>query len=186
MDHRFLQEGYDLQLSHLMEQAAKVIQAGAKIQRWGRDSTNPILPVGAPHYGETNEKWLRRKIGDFILAAGRLANTAQAETVARKSVAEFIEDDDEDHDYTVTPENVNGSHRMFGLSESLTKEDIVAVLGFEPNIKDDPEKVKNSWGFRVHLKNGDHDRGAIWDYKGSRWSAFGNKEIFELLFPGKV
>lgn len=94
--------------------------------------------------------------------------------------------EDSTPDYTVTPEQVNGSHRMFGLSSSLTKDDIEKVLGFKPNIDDDPDKVTSSWGFRVKFSDGDHDRGAIWDYKGSRWSAFGDRDIFDILFPGMV
>ena len=43
-----------------------------------------------------------------------------------------------------------------------TKEQIVEVLGFEPNVEDDPDKVVNSWGFTL-----DGEVAAIWDYKGS-------------------
>ncbi len=53
-----------------------------------------------------------------------------------------------------------------------TKADIVAALGFEPNIDDDPSKVTASWGFTV-----DGVRCGIWDWKGSAelfgcWSVY--------------
>lgn len=63
-----------------------------------------------------------------------------------------------------------------------TRSHIIQILGFEPNVEDDADKVENSWGFQV-----DGVRCAIWDYKGSHhddiWSTFGPKEIFLKLFP---
>ena len=32
----------------------------------------------------------------------------------------------------------------------VTKEDIVQILGFEPNVQDDTDKVVNSWAFRIN------------------------------------
>lgn len=55
------------------------------------------------------------------------------------------------------------------------------TLGFSSNCKDDPCKVKNSWGFTV-----DGVACAIWDYKGSelqgRYSTFGPDGVFKKLF----
>lgn len=69
---------------------------------------------------------------------------------------------------------VTGS-RTGSLDSSLTVEDITAVLGFGPNVKDDPYKVTHSWGFRL-----DGRECGIWDYKGSRWSTYGD---LSRLFP---
>ncbi len=68
-----------------------------------------------------------------------------------------------------------------GTLRGLTKEQIDKVLGFEPNVQDDPVKVVNSWGFRVARK-----QFAIWDYKGSHqyneWSTFGDAAVLTALF----
>ena len=73
-----------------------------------------------------------------------------------------------------------GSHRT-GTLKNMTAEDIAAVLGFEANCQDDPDKVKYSWGFTV-----DGVRCGIWDYyqsyKLNSWSLYGPKEVFEQLF----
>jgi hypothetical protein len=76
-----------------------------------------------------------------------------------------------------------GESRTGGL-QNVSADEIEAVLGFKPNVKDDPYKVVHSWGFKV---NG--VACGIWDYKGSHhyntWSTFGPREVFEQLFPGK-
>ena len=77
----------------------------------------------------------------------------------------------------IIPYNVPGQCCDFRLSSSLTKTQIEQILGFEPNVKDDPYKVKNSWGFKV---DGMHC--GIWDYKGLPWSAYGPEEVFIKLF----
>lgn len=77
----------------------------------------------------------------------------------------------------IKPVDRCGSFRMGTLNGALTVTDINNVLGFEPNIDDDPSKVKYSWGFEA---DGVHC--GIWDYKGVRWSTYGPKEIFEKLF----
>ena len=59
---------------------------------------------------------------------------------------------------------------------------ITNILGFGPNIDDDPAKVVNSWGFEI---NG--NRFGIWDYKGShhcgQFSTYGDSEVLSKLFP---
>jgi hypothetical protein len=80
----------------------------------------------------------------------------------------------------IVPVNQSGDFCTHRISEKYTPEDIVRTLGFESNVYDDPFKVKYSWGFTV-----DGIRCGIWDYKGSRWSFFGPKEIAEKLFPTK-
>ena len=77
--------------------------------------------------------------------------------------------------------NCPGDYRTGKLSDELSPIAITEILGFEPNVDDDPDKVENSWGFTV-----DGVRCAIWDYKGCQWSTFGPAEIFETLFPGYV
>ncbi len=68
-----------------------------------------------------------------------------------------------------------------GSLHGLRFEEIVATLGFMPNVADDPSKVRHSWGFTV-----DGQRCGIWDYKGSanadQWSFFGPKDVFVRLF----
>ena len=80
----------------------------------------------------------------------------------------------------IVPVNSPGDHRSCGVSSDYTVEEITKILGFPPNVKDDPFKVKNSWGFKV-----DGVQCGIWVYKGSRWSFFGPREIAEKLFPEK-
>ena len=63
----------------------------------------------------------------------------------------------------------------------VTKEDIVQILGFEPNVQDDTDKVVNSWAFRI---NGLPC--AIWDWKGShevqRWSVYDPHGMMNMIF----
>lgn len=85
----------------------------------------------------------------------------------------------------ILPVDTPGDHAQGQLSNRLTKKDIEKVLGFPPNVQDDPEKVKNSWGFTVWLAGYGSSKGVrcgIWDYKGTRWSTFGPAEIFKTLF----
>jgi hypothetical protein len=60
--------------------------------------------------------------------------------------------------------------------------DIVERLGFEPNVKDDPDKVTHSWAFKI---NG--HKCAIWDWKGSSdknmWSYYDPDVVLDLVFP---
>ena len=71
--------------------------------------------------------------------------------------------------------NTVGSHKTGSLPYEVTVEQIKAVLG-EPNVKDDPDKVRYSWGFMI-----DDELCGIWDYKGRRWSTFGPTEKIKQL-----
>ncbi len=71
-DFRFLQEGFDKQLAHVIEECGEVLAAAGKTQRWGRDSVNPLLP---PEQQETNEAWLLRELDDLQEAIQRLQLT---------------------------------------------------------------------------------------------------------------
>ncbi len=79
------------------------------------------------------------------------------------------------------PNGIAGSHRT-GTLVNITVEEISAVLGFGPNVEDDPLKVKHSWGFE-HPGSGNY---GIWDYKGSaednEFSTYGDKALFYHLF----
>jgi len=79
--------------------------------------------------------------------------------------------------YDIQPVNEAGDHYTGSLPPELTAEQITKVLGFPPNIKDDPNKVKHSWGFTV-----DGKRCGIWDYKGSCWSIYDPHHKLERLF----
>lgn len=71
-DQRFLQNGFDKQLSHLIEECGEVLAAAGKTQRWGWSSVNPLLPKAEQ---ETNLNWLRRELSDLEEAINRLRDT---------------------------------------------------------------------------------------------------------------
>lgn len=77
----------------------------------------------------------------------------------------------------ITAYDMPGSHRTGGLDSNLSVKQISEVLGFKPNVQDDPYKVKNSWGFKV-----DGVACGIWDYKNERWSTYGPRKVFVKLF----
>lgn len=84
----------------------------------------------------------------------------------------------------IVPVDEAGSHRE-GSLKGVTVAQINKALGFKPNVQDDPDKVKHSWGFTA-----DGVLCGIWDYKGSEmfnsFSTYGPREVFEKLFPGCV
>lgn len=97
----------------------------------------------------------------------------------------------------ITPINEAGSCRTGTLTNTTVKE-INEILGFEPNIEDDPDKVEHSWGFRVKwttleakkLNTGNlRSNCGIWDYKGShrvgQFSTYGDAVVFQKLFGNK-
>jgi hypothetical protein len=71
-DPKYLQEGFDKQLSHFIEEAGEALAAAGKTQRWGPWSVNPTLP---PHQQETNFAWLERELKDVEAAIQRLRFT---------------------------------------------------------------------------------------------------------------
>lgn len=75
-DSRFLQNGAEKRLSHVIEEAGEVLVAAGKIQRFGFLSVNPLLP---PEQQETNVDWLRREMADLRLALDRLEEALQNE-----------------------------------------------------------------------------------------------------------
>lgn len=68
-DPRFLQNGPDKRLAHLIEECGEVLAAAGKTQRWGWKSVNPLLP---PEEQEENVTWLRREMCDLREAMDRL------------------------------------------------------------------------------------------------------------------
>jgi NTP pyrophosphatase (non-canonical NTP hydrolase) len=78
-DKRFLQEGFDKQLAHVVEECGEVLAAAGKTQRWGRYSVNPLLGADDPHYRETNDTWLRRELADLKDVISRLEATMEDE-----------------------------------------------------------------------------------------------------------
>ena len=71
-DSRFLQDGFDKRLSHLIEECGELIAAAGKTQRWGRNSVNPLLP---PHEQVRNIDWLKAEIADVQQAIERFEET---------------------------------------------------------------------------------------------------------------
>lgn len=76
MDARFLQDGFDKRLSHLIEECGELLAAAGKTQRWGVWSENPLLP---PCDRETNLVWLRREMEDVRQALSRLEESMELE-----------------------------------------------------------------------------------------------------------
>ncbi|HEX3163585.1 MAG TPA: hypothetical protein VHQ92_13490 [Pseudolabrys sp.] len=73
-DPRFLQDGFELQLAHVVEECGEVLAAAGKTQRWGWFSVNPLLPRDRQ---ETNLRWLVRELGDLKEAIARLEETIE-------------------------------------------------------------------------------------------------------------
>ena len=80
----------------------------------------------------------------------------------------------------IQPLNSPGSHKtalIFGLSP----DQITALLGFKPNVKDDPYKVSHSWGFTAEGK-----ACGVWSWKGSekvnQFSACGPVGLLAEIF----
>jgi len=81
----------------------------------------------------------------------------------------------------ITPIDTAGASKT-GTLYDINVATITQILGFGPNIDDDPSKVVNSWGFEI-----DGKKFGIWDYKGShlfgQFSTYGNPEVLSKLFP---
>jgi hypothetical protein len=80
--------------------------------------------------------------------------------------------------------NDEGGNSRTGTLRNTSVEEINRILGFTPNVPDDPYKVVNSWGFKA-----DGIPCGIWDYKGShkagQFSTDGPAEVFIALFGNK-
>lgn len=77
----------------------------------------------------------------------------------------------------------SGQHKTGSLPSAMTPSEISECLGFEPNIDDDPYKVEHSWCAKVvDQETGDTYNVGVWDYKGVRWSTYGDPYILERIF----
>jgi NTP pyrophosphatase (non-canonical NTP hydrolase) len=72
--NEFLQDGFDKQLSHVIEECGEVLAAAGKLQRWGWDSCNPLIPE---EERETNIDWLKRELRDLKRAIKRFEKTVK-------------------------------------------------------------------------------------------------------------
>jgi len=83
----------------------------------------------------------------------------------------------------IEPNDEAGGGRT-GTLQNISVAEINRILGFTPNVEDDPDKVVNSWGFKA-----DGIPCGIWDYKGShkagQFSTDGPEVVFKTLFGDK-
>lgn len=69
------------------------------------------------------------------------------------------------------------THKQHSLDEKLTPRDITQLLGgLKSSGPSGDGKCKYEWDFYA-----DGEPCGIWDYKGSRWSAYGPAEVFIKL-----
>lgn len=68
-DPRYIREGFDHAIGHLIEECGEVLAAAGKTLRWGLKSVNPEVPEDEQ---ETNEAWLRRELDDLEAAIIRM------------------------------------------------------------------------------------------------------------------
>lgn len=59
---KYLRNDFDFCLARLIEECGEVLAAAEKLQRWGRDSVDPTVPV---FHQETNEDWLLLEMKDL-------------------------------------------------------------------------------------------------------------------------
>jgi hypothetical protein len=81
----------------------------------------------------------------------------------------------------IKPIDIAGASKT-GTLYDINVATITEILGFGPNIDDDPTKVVNSWAFEI-----DGRKFGIWDYKGShhagQFSTYGSPGVLSKLFP---
>jgi len=96
----------------------------------------------------------------------------------------YMNNNTDDKKPVVLPVDEAGDHAQYTI-KGLSASQIKSIIGFPANCKDDPYKVKYSWGFTV-----DGVRCGVWDYKGSYkdnyFSAFGPIETLKKLFGDNV
>jgi hypothetical protein len=84
----------------------------------------------------------------------------------------------------ILPIDVAGGSRTATI-KGLTVAQVTKLIGFKPNVEDDPDKVENSWGFTV-----DGESCGVWDYKGShrfkQFSADGPIKALKKVFGKNV
>lgn len=75
-DPRFLQDGFEKRLAHVVEECGELLAAAGKTQRWGAMSFDPLIPEAER---ETNLVWLRREMADVEQAIARLDQAIEEE-----------------------------------------------------------------------------------------------------------
>lgn len=75
-DPRFLQNGFQKRLAHFIEECGEAIAAAGKTQRWGAESSNPLLPKSQR---EKNIDWLKRELADVKQSIDRLEQSIKEE-----------------------------------------------------------------------------------------------------------
>jgi NTP pyrophosphatase (non-canonical NTP hydrolase) len=115
-DPRFLQEGFDKKLAHLVEECGEVLAAAGKTQRWGLECVNPLLPVEEQ---ETNRNWLLREIKDLQATASRL-------------LVEMGEENLEEKYYNAVDEDLILSH--IGVASGDPKKDLIRLAEYHQKI----------------------------------------------------
>lgn len=71
---KYLQDGFDLRLSHVIEECGEFLAAAGKTQRWGPYSVNPELPR---EMQESNIDWLFREALDVQESIERLLESVR-------------------------------------------------------------------------------------------------------------
>lgn len=72
---KYLQDGFDKKLAHVIEECGEFLAAAGKLQRWGAFSVNPELPR---EMQEFNIDWLWRELMDLNETSMRLIESIQA------------------------------------------------------------------------------------------------------------
>lgn len=68
------------------------------------------------------------------------------------------------------------THKQHSLSSKHTKKNIDQILGNVKSTKNPHEKTKYEWNFYINDQTC-----AIWDYYGTRWSAYGPKDLLMAI-----
>lgn len=79
-DKRFVCEGFDINLKHLVEECGEVLSAAGKTLRFGPMSYNPDHP---PEEREPNCRWLHRELEDLQDTISRLKAAMREEGFIR-------------------------------------------------------------------------------------------------------
>ena len=85
-DPKYLQDGFEKQLAHFIEECGEALAAAGKTQLWGPWSVNPELPKNKQ---ETNLAWLDRELQDVEGAIRRLRLTMHDSTEMSKVGKDF-------------------------------------------------------------------------------------------------
>lgn len=99
------------------------------------------------------------------------------EELPRKYAFKIIQITENEKPVIVSTPNGPRGGKNGTLSSQLAAKDISKKLGFDSNNDTDPTQTKFEWLFTI-----DGHQCAIWDFKGSRWSTFGNAAALTSVF----